>query len=145
MQNEKRTMSLLLYYLLVSSLTNLVFAAFGTTIFLLVSHASKFDTILIVIILFVLLQKSLIVGYVTHSAHKQGRFNKVSGTSFVGLYFGRFFGLIIGAFIGSQIAKGIGAIIGALLFYFAGRWVGSKVGFFIGRLFDSNLPVADVQ
>jgi len=90
------------------------------------------------------LQKSLIVGFVTHSAHKQGRFDKVSGTSFVGLYFGRFFGLIIGAFIGAQIAKGIGAIVGALLFYFAGRWVGSKIGFFIGHLLDSNLPVADV-
>jgi hypothetical protein len=137
-------MSLLLYYLLVSSLTNLVFVAFGTLIFYLVSPSSKFDIILIVIILFVLLHKSLIVGYVTNSAHKQGRFDKVSGTKFIGFYFGRFFGLIIGAFIGFQLGSGIGAIAGALLFYFAGRWAGSKVGFFIGHLLDSNLPVANI-
>ena len=105
-------MSLLLYYLLVSSLTNLAFSAFGTIIFLLVSQTSKIDTILIVIILFVLLQKSLIVGYVTHLAHKQARFDKVSGTRFIGIYFGRFFGLIIGAF-----GTGAGVFIIKVIFH----------------------------
>lgn len=137
-------MSLLLYYLLTAGLTNLVFVAFGAIVFILLSPTFKLDTVLTLVILYIFVQKSLIVGYATNSAHKQGRFDKVSGTSFVGLYFGRFFGLIIGAFIGAQIAKGIGAIVGALLFYFAGRWVGSKIGFFIGHLLDSNLPVADV-
>lgn len=145
MQNEKRTMSLLLYYLLVSSLANFVFVAVGAMIFFLVSQSWKFDSILIIVILFFLLQKSFVVGFGTYWAHKQGRFDKVSGTRFVGFYYGRFFGLIIGAFIGSQIAKGIGAIIGALTLYFAGRWIGSKVGFLIGHILDSNLPVADIQ
>lgn len=145
MQNEKRTMSLLIYYLLTASLTNLVFVAFGTIVFILLSPTFKLDKILILVILYIFVQKSLIVGYVTNSAHKQGRFDKVSGTRFVGFYFGRFFGLIIGAFIGSQIAKGIGAIVGALTLYFVGRWIGSKIGFFIGHLLDSNLPVADIQ
>ncbi len=138
-------MSLLFYYLLVSSLANSVFVVVGTMIFLLVSQAWKFDTILIIVILFFLLQKSLVVGFGTYWAHKQGRFDKVSGTRFVGFYYGRFFGLIIGAYIGSHIAKGIGAIIGALTLYFAGRWIGSKVGFLIGHILDSNLPVADIQ
>ena len=150
MQNEKRKISLLLYYLLTSSLTNLVFVAFGAIVFILfpsslLSSSTKFNSITIIVILFVLLQKSLVVGYGTYSAHKQERFDKVSGTKFIGFYYGRFFGLIIGAFIGFEIAKGVGAIIGALSIYFVGRWIGSKVGFFIGRLFDSNLPVADVQ
>jgi hypothetical protein len=145
MQNERRVMSLPVYYLLTAGLTNLVFVAFGAIVFILLSPTFKLDTVLIIVILYIIVQKSLIVGYVTYSAHKQGRFDKVSGTRFVGFYFGRFFGLIIGAFIGSQMAKGIGAIIGAITLYFVGRWMGSKIGFFIGHLLDNNLPVADMQ
>ena len=76
-------------------------------------------------------------------AHSQSRFDKVSGAKFIGFYFGRFFGLIIGAFIGLEIAKGIGVIIGALSFYFLGRWIGSKIGIFTGRIIVGKLPVAD--
>jgi|RhiMetdeSRZDD1v2_1073273.scaffolds.fasta_scaffold113560_4 hypothetical protein len=145
MQNEKRMISPLLYYLLTAGLTSLVFVALGTTVFMLFSPVLKLDTILIGAIIFVLVQKSLIVGYVTYSFHKEGRFDKVSGTRVIGFYFGRLFGLLIGAFIGSKIAGGIGTLIGALAFYFVGRWVGFKVGFVIGRLLDKNLPVADIS
>ncbi len=128
-----------------AGLTNLVFVVVGAIIFFSLSPTLKFDAILIGVVLFVLLQKSLIVGYVTYSFYKQGRVDKVSGTRIIGFYFGRFFGLFIGAFIGSLIAKGIGAIIGALTFYFVGRWIGFRVGFAIGRILDRNLPVADMS
>jgi hypothetical protein len=145
MQNEKRMISPLLYYLLTAALTSLVFVVVGTTVFILLSPVLKLDALLIGVIIFILVQKSLIVGYVTYSFHKQGKFDKVSGTRVIGFYFGRLFGLFIGAFIGSKIAGGIGALIGALAFYFVGRWVGFKVGFVIGRLLDKNLPVADIS
>jgi hypothetical protein len=145
MQNEKRTISPLLYYLLTAGLTNLVFVVGGAMVFVLLSPTLQIDPILIGVIVFVLLQKSLIVGYVTYSFHKQGKFDKVWGTKVIGFYFGRLFGLIIGAFIGAQIAKGIGALIGALIFYFVGRWIGFRVGFGIGRMLDRNLPVAEIS
>jgi TRAP-type mannitol/chloroaromatic compound transport system permease large subunit len=90
MQNEKRTISPLLYYLLTAGLTNLVFVVVGAMVFVLLSPKFQLDTILIGVILFVLLQKSLIVGYVTFSFYKQGRLDKVSGTRVIGFYFGRF-------------------------------------------------------
>ncbi len=145
MQNEKRMISPLLYYLLTAGLTNLVFVVVGATIFILLSPALKLDTILIGVILFVLVQKSLVVGYVMHSFHKRGKFDKVSGTRFIGFYFGRLFGVLIGAFIGSKIAGGIGAIIGAIGFYFIGRWIGFRVGSVVGRLLDGNLLVVSTS
>jgi hypothetical protein len=145
MQDEKRIVSPLLYYLLIAGLTNLVFMVFGLTVFLLLSPSVKFDPILVGVILFVLIQKSLIVGFVMHSFHKQGRFDKVWGTKVVGFYFGRLYGLFIGGFVGSQIGKGIGAIIGAIAFYFIGRWVGFRVGFAIGRLLDRNLMITNAS
>jgi hypothetical protein len=145
MHNEKRTISPLLYYLLTAGLTNLIFVVVGAVVVVLLSPTLKLDTILVGVIIFVLLQKSLIVGYVTYSFHKQGRFDKVSGTRVIGFYFGRLFGLLIGAFIGSKIGGGIGALIGAIAFYFLGRWIGFKVGFVVGRLLDKNLPVADLS
>jgi hypothetical protein len=145
MQNEKRTISPLLYYLLTAGLTNLVFVVVGAIVFVLLSPTLKSDPILIGVIIFVLLQKSLIVGYVTYSFHKQGKFDKVWGTKVIGFYFGCLFGLLIGAFIGSKIAGGIGALIGALIFYFVGRWIGFRAGFIIGRMLDNNLPVAEIS
>jgi hypothetical protein len=142
MQSQKRMISPLLYYLLTAGLTNLVFVVVGATVFFMSSPTLKIDPVLIGVIIFVLLQKSLIVGYVMYSFHKQGKFDKVSGTRVVGFYFGRLFGLLIGAFIGSKIARGIGALIGAIVFYFLGRWVGFKVGFVVGRLLDRSLLVA---
>lgn len=145
MQNAKRTISPLLYYLLTAGLTNLIFVVVGATIFLLLSPTLKFDPILVGAIIFVLVQKSLVVGYVTYSLHKQGQFDKVWGTKVIGFYFGRLFGLLLGAFLGSKIVGGIGALIGAIGFYFLGRWIGFRVGFVVGRLLDKNLPIADMS
>lgn len=145
MQNETRTISPFLYYLLTAVLTNLIFVAVGATVFLRLSPTLKLDWILIGVIVFVLLQKSLIVGYVIYSFHRQGRFNKTSGTRLIGFYFGRLYGLLLGAFLGSKVAAGIGALIGAIAFYFIGRLIGFRVGFGVGRLLDKNLPIADIS
>jgi hypothetical protein len=141
MQNQKRMISPLLYYLLTAGVTNLVFVMVGAMVFVLLSPPLQIDPVLIGVIIFILLQKSLIVGYVTYSYHKQGKFDKFSGTRVVGFYFGRLYGLLIGAFIGSKIAGGIGALIGAIAFYILGRWIGFRVGFVVGRLLDRNLLV----
>ena len=145
MPHEKRTPPLLHYYLFVSILTNLVFAAIGTIVFFLLSPPSKFDSSTVVIILLFLLFKSFLVGYVVHSSHKNGRFDKVSGTRFIGWYYGRLLGSIIGALIGAQVAGLVGVILGGVLFYFAGRWIGSKISNQIGHLLDHNLPAAEVS
>lgn len=144
MQNEKRTISPLLYYLLTAGLTNLVFVAGGAIVYILLAPPLKLDPILMGVIFCILLQKSLIVGYVIYSFHKQGRLDKAQGTKFIGFYPGRFYGLFIGALIGFQFAKGIGALIGAVIFYFIGRWIGFRVGFAIGRILDRNVPMAEM-
>jgi hypothetical protein len=145
LKNKKRTLSLLIYYFLDASLTNLVFVLVGASVFILVSHSLKLDTILIVIVFFALLLKSLLVGFITYFAQKKSLFDKESGTKFIGFYFGRFFSLIIGGFLGFEIAQGIGAIIGAVSFYFIGRWLGPKVSFLICHLLDSNFSIADIS
>ena len=145
MPHERRTLPLLHYYLLLSSLTNLVFSAVGILVFLLLSPPSKFDSSTVIIILLFLLFKSFLVGYVVHSSHKNGRFDKVSGTRFIGWYYGRLLGSIIGALIGAQVAGLVGVILGGVLFYFAGRWIGSKISNLIGHLLDHNLPAAEVS
>lgn len=141
MQNQKGMISPLLYYLLTAGITNLVFVTVGAFVYILLSPPLHVDPILIGVIIFILLQKSLIVGYVTYSYHKQGKFDNFSGTRVVGFYFGRLYGLLIGAFIGSKIAGGIGALTGAIAFYILGRWIGFRVGLVAGRLLDRNLRV----
>jgi hypothetical protein len=144
MQNGKRTLPLLAYYLLTASITNLIFIAV-MWIAAVIFSSIRLSMPGIVILLVFLLLKGLLVGYVSCSAHRQTRFDKFSGTRFVGMYFGRFYGLIIGFLIGVKIAEVIGAIIGAIAFYFAGRWAGAKVGLLIGRFLDSLIPVAEAN
>jgi len=143
MPNQNRTIPLSIYYLLVSSLTTLVFTAIATLVFLRLSPETKVDTSTFVIILGFLLFKSAIGAYVVHSFHKQGRFNKASATRFLGFYYGRLYGVVLGAVIGGHVASVVGFIIGGVLFYFAGRWLGAEFSFLIGRLLDRDLPAAD--
>jgi hypothetical protein len=147
MENDKRKISILLYYLLASSLVNLAWIMVGAGVLLLSSPAIKMDDLVVLsaIILFVLLQKGLIVGGVTYWFHKALVFDKASGTKSIGLYFGRFYCLIIGAFLGANFAELLGAIIGALSFYFVGRWAGTKIGSFIGSQIDRIFAVADTN
>ncbi|HNE06202.1 MAG TPA: hypothetical protein PLT08_16875 [Anaerolineales bacterium] len=70
---------------------------------------------------------------------------------FIGIYLGRFFGIILGGFLGHEVADTlkqsnlIGVIIGALAFYFAGRWIGSKISVLIGSQLDKVLSIPESQ
>jgi hypothetical protein len=144
MPDEKRTMSLLHYYLFLSSLTNLVFTAVGILVLLLVSRASKLEISTVGIIAFFLLFKSALVGYLVHAAHKRGSFDRASGTRFIGMYLGRFFGLILGVYVGARIADLPGAIAGGVILYIAGRWVGPEISILLGHLLEHKLSAAGV-
>lgn len=134
--------SLLCYYLLLSSLTNLVFVGFWAFLFFLVPGA-ELDTSTASILLFFLILISLLVGYLVHTAQKRGSIDRATGTRFIGMYLGRFFGVILGVYVGDRIADLVGAIAGGVLIYFAGRWVGPEISKLIGHLLDHVLPAAD--
>src|SRR6266496_3253765 len=137
MQDEKRQISLFLYYVLIAGFTNLVFLAVG----ILVSVLLKLSDVLIVIIIIILLVKSGVVGLVTWSLQRQARINKDFAVKFIGIYFGRFYGLFAGAILGAEIAKGIGTLVGALLFYFIGRWLGSKISISISHQIEDIFSI----
>jgi hypothetical protein len=135
-------MPLLHYYLLLSSLTNLVFVGICTLLFYFAPEV-KLDTLAAVIILIFLTLKSLLVGYLVHAAQKRGSIDQVTGTRFIGMYLGRFFGLILGVYIGDRIADLVGAIAGGVLLYFAGRWVGPEISKLIGHLLNHDQLAID--
>ena len=133
MQNSKRTVSPFLYFILISSLTNFVFLLIGMVELALISV--KLSGIGLLIIVFLLLWKGALVGFVSWFSHKKTN-NKDFLVKFIGIYLGRLFGIIIGGFLGYEIADTlkqsnlIGFVIGALAFYFTGRWIGSKISTF---------------
>jgi hypothetical protein len=148
MQNERKFISPLLYYLLLSGLTDLAFIVVG--IFALALLPLKLANLAILIIIILLLWKGALVGFITWFFQKQSH-NKELSVKFIGLYFGRFFGIIIGGFLGARIAEIfgqaniIGFIIGALALYFIGRWTGSKVSITIGKQLDKVVSIKEYQ
>lgn len=148
MQSSKRTVSPFLYFILISSLTNLVFLLIGMVGLALFSV--KLSGIGLLIIVFLLLWKGALVGFVSWFSHKKAN-NKDFLVKFIGIYLGRFFGIIIGGFLGYEVAETlkqsnlIGFVIGALAFYFAGRWIGSKISTLIGVQLDSVLSIPESQ
>jgi hypothetical protein len=141
MEDKKREISLVFYYVLIAGFTNLVFLAVG----ILVSILLKLSETLIIIVLIILLVKSGVVGFVTWALHRQSRINREFAVKFIGMYFGRFYGLIAGAILGAEIAKGIGAIVGALLFYYIGRWLGSKISISISKQIENVFALQEKQ
>jgi len=148
MQSSKRTISPLLYFILISSLTNLTFLVAG--IVLLAFFSVKLSGFGLQIIIFLLLWKGALVGFVSWFLHKKAN-NKDFLVKFIGMYLGRFFGIFIGGFVGAKIsaifkqADIIGFIIGALAFYFAGRWIGSKVSILMGQQLDKVFSIPETQ
>ena len=148
MQSSKRTVSPFLYFILISSLTNLVFLLIGMVGLALFSV--KLSGIGLLIIVFLLLWKGALVGFVSWFSHKKAN-NKDFLVKFIGIYLGRFFGIIIGGFLGYEIADTlklsnlIGFVIGTLAFYFAGRWIGSKISTLIGAQLDKVLSIPDLK
>lgn len=148
MQSFKRTISPFLYFILISSLTNLVFLLIGAVGLALFSI--KLSGVGLLIIIFLLVWKGALVGFVSWISHKKTN-NKDFLVKFIGIYLGRFFGIIIGGFLGYEVAETlkqsnlIGFVVGALAFYFAGRWIGSKISTLIGAQLDKVLSVPESQ
>jgi len=148
MQSSKRTISPLLYFIIISSLTNLTFLVAG--IALLAFFSVKLSGFGLQIIIFLLLWKGGIVGLVAWSSNRKAN-NKEFLVKFIGIYLGRFFGIFIGGFVGVRIstifkqADIIGFIIGALAFYFVGRWIGSKISAIIGEQLDKAFSIPETQ
>ena len=148
MQSSKKTVSPFLYFILISSLTNLVFLLIGMIGLALFSI--KLSEIGLLIIVFLLLWKGALVGFVSWFSHKKAN-NKDFLVKFIGIYLGRFFGILIGGFLGYEIADTfkqsnfIGFVVGALAFYFAGRWAGSKISILIGAQLDKVLSIPESQ
>jgi hypothetical protein len=148
MQSAKRTISPLLYFILISSLTNIVFLAVGLVLLAILSFdLSSFG---LKIIIFLLLWKGVLVGFVSWFWHKKAN-NKDFLVKFIGIYLGRFFGIFIGGFLGARIfdileqSTLIGFIVGALLLYFAGRWIGSRISTLIGKQLDKVFFLPEIQ
>lgn len=148
MQSSQKTISPFLYFILISSLTNLVFLLIGAVELALFS--AKLSGFGLLIIIFLLVWKGALVGFVSWFSHKKAN-NKDFLVKFIGIYLGRFFGIIIGGFLGYEVADTlkqsnlIGFVIGALAFYFAGRWIGSKISTLIGAQLDKVLSIPESQ
>jgi len=149
MQSERKAISPLLYYTLLSGLTNLTFFVVGVVAFAL-SSLRITDKVVVIAIAILLLWKGGLVGFVSWLFHKKSH-NKEFAVKFIGLYLGRFFGIFIGGFIGARIAYMlrqadiIGFIIGALALYFIGWWIGSKVSISIGGQLDKVFSISETQ
>jgi hypothetical protein len=147
-QSSKRTISPLSYFILVSSLTNLTFLVVG--IFILALFSVKLSSILLAILIFLLLWKGALVGLVSWFWYKRAN-NKEFLVKFIGIYLGRFFGIFLGGFLVYRIfgrlqqSETIGFLVGAFAFYFAGRWIGSKLSVLIGRQLDTAISVPEMQ
>jgi positive regulator of sigma E activity len=149
MSKETKLISPLLYYTLVSGVTNLVFIASGVIAFVIFSI--KVPNILITVILFLLIWKEVIIGFIAWSGYKKTG-NKEFFVDYIGKYLGRFFGSFAGAFMGDYIAsmifgKGelIGAIVGAYSFNFPGRWLGSLISTTISVQLDKVITIEEVH
>jgi hypothetical protein len=148
MQNKRKEISSLWYFILVSSLTNLTFLLAGVVLLALFSF--QLSSFAAKIIIFLLLWKGGIVGFVTWFSHKK-IYNKEFLVKFIGIYLGRFFGIFVGGFLGVRISNVlnqsdlIGFILGALIFYFAGRWLGSKVSTMIGEQLDKVFYIPELS
>jgi hypothetical protein len=140
---ERTPISLPLFYLLESGIINIAYITIGTIVLIVLSTIIKINTLTVLIILYVLLEKGLIIGLVTSYFHTRSFFNKESGSKFIGFYFGRFYGIIIGGFVGLKIGSSIGLVIGGVSFYILGRWVGPKIGNLTNRLISSKFSVTE--
>ena len=148
MHSQKKTISPLLYYILISSLTNFVFLGIGSVVFILLS-SQIFDNTVVIIIAILLLWKGGVVAFVSWLFRKYQNMEFV--VMFIGRYLGRFYGMFIGVFVGAGIANIlkletiIGSIVGALLLYFIGRWAGAKVSLTIGNQVDKIFTLTENQ
>ena len=149
MQRDRKAISPLLYYTLLSNLTNFTFFIVGVLAFTLLSLRIT-NKVAVIVIAILLLWKGSLVGFVTGFYHKQSH-NKEFEVSFIGIYLGRFFGILIGGFLGARVANMlgqaeiIGFIVGAMVLYFIGRQIGAKVSIAIGGQLDKVFLISETQ
>lgn len=146
MQSSKRTISPLLYFILISSLTNIAFLI--VSVVLLTIFSVNLSNIGILVIIFLMLWKGALVGFISWFWHRKTNIKDFL-VKFIGIYLGRFFGILIGGFLGFEISDFlkqptvIGSIVGALSLYFAGRWIGSKVSILMGNQLDKVFSIPE--
>ena len=102
MQTNKKAISPLLYYNIVSILTTVVFLITGIFSIILFS-VKAVDNLVIIIAVFFLLWKGAIVAFVTRFFLKSQ--SKDFVVRFIGNYHGRFYGMILGGFLGAVVAE----------------------------------------
>jgi len=140
MSIEKKPISPLIYYSIVSTLTSVLFVSVSTLAFILTNF---FNNFVIIIIAVVFLLKGPLVGlYLTAYAKRS---TKETTLKVLGMYHGRIICFIAGVAIGSSLANGIGAIVGALLFYFLGRWLGPVISIGIANQIEKNFQIPEKQ
>jgi hypothetical protein len=149
MQNEKPVISPFLYYLLLSSLTNLPFILTGL-ILLSCFYLSIMNSIgIIILVIFLMLYKTVIPSFVSSRMYKKTDKREFL-VKFIGLNLGGFYGMFIGGFLGLELAgllkfPGIlGLIVGALVFYFAGRWIGPIMSSWFGLQVDKVVAIKEI-
>jgi hypothetical protein len=145
MQRKRSEISLLLYYVILSSLTSLVFILAGIIISLLFPSGIN-NKSLIAFIAILLFLKGGMVGFVAWFATRKSR-NKEFTMKFIGQYLGRFFGLLIGGILGVLLARYLnisdvlGSVLGGILLYVAGWYIGGKLSFLIDTQMDKRFAV----
>jgi hypothetical protein len=145
MQSGKKSISPLLYYILISSLTNITFILVGAAAITLLYMKTINEMVIIFVAVFIF-WKGIIIGFVVWISQNTLH-NKEFALKFIGNYHGRFSGLFIGGILGEKTARILtqsnifGFIAGALVLYFIGSWIGSKVSHLIGGQIDKILSM----
>jgi hypothetical protein len=142
MINSKKTIPIFLYNLLVVGLTNVIFGVAAIALLILLI-GTKLDSIAWAISIPIILIYILGITLAIWLWQSVFLLDKASVPRVIGIFFGRRWGLVIGGILGAITANGIGIILGAVIFYFAGRWIGSRIGVLIGARLDRIFIVAD--
>lgn len=146
MQDTRRIISLRLYFIIISSVTNLTFIVVG--IILLTLFSFQLTSPLIIFLIIFLLWKGVVVGLISWFTNKYST-NKEFLVKFIGRYLGSFFGMFLGSFAGANVINIfklpllLGVFTGGFAFYFAGRWVGPKVSGMIGNQLGKTFSIPE--
>jgi hypothetical protein len=140
MNNRKKHISPLLFYILVSFLSAVVEAGIGLILLLLFVDLSGRTWIAYVFGFFILYSLIIGIGIRVFSSFSE----KSQLVKLVGLMPARIVGLFTGSILGYEFADTIGGIIGGILFYFLGRRLGSKLSSRISDSIENTFQVEAV-
>jgi len=146
MENAKRKISLLSYYIILSSLTNLILIAALFVLNPLLSN--KISSLGFQIFSVILLFRGLIIGIGAGCINKLG-VNKDIIIKYIGIFSGRLWGVFIGILVYMDFLETpkwqrfITLIIAIMVFYFVGKWGGGKISFLLTAHLDRifSIPI----